>query len=667
MRKLFCLLIILFLLPLVTADVGGKDTLTLNTTITSELEINQLQSDYVMNYVKAILFFQPIADDHLEVIDYTTEPDAVKNETSFIFKWYEIDDKANFTVKSNIKTKVFHEKVSRKVDFPIKAKEISFSALDYMQQTETVDFENETIKDLANEIAAGEDDLFIVVNKMGLWVRENIDYSLSTVTETASQKASWVLENEEGVCDELTNLFIALNRAAGIPARFVSGMAYTTSPLFENEWGMHGWAEVYFPEYGWIPFDVTYGQFGWLDASHVKLKLSMDATEPSVRYEWRGRDFDVKTSPLEVKVEVEDMGNMATHKIDMVTKAVKKEVGLQSYNLLETEIENKDRYYKTVELTAAETENLKFVSGDTQTIILQPFEKTKIYWEVKVEDGLEDDYEYTFPIMIFNQRNQTSEDEFKVKKDYADYGLDDLKALQKGAYVEEKNFTSDFEMTCTSAEEYLSVDLVRVDCKLKNLGNVKLTDVEVCVRSNCKYVTLGISEEKEIFLNVKDPKIGMNDITVTAESGKTVKTSSVKFEVKDEPMAKIDMLKAPEKVKFGDQFELEIYLKKESFVAVEDITLFFKGDLKNEWLIEKLDENQKFNIKIDAENLKAGKNNITVEIKYFDDSGIVHKDKDSVMIEMAVENWRQKVKVCLNRIGLWIENFVRMNKKIQNL
>ena len=58
-------------------------------------------------------------------------------------------------------------------------------------------------------------------------------------------------------------------RSIGIPARFVTGTA--SSGTIAEGWGNHGWAEVYFPEKGWIPWDVTFGQYGWVDSSHLKL------------------------------------------------------------------------------------------------------------------------------------------------------------------------------------------------------------------------------------------------------------------------------------------------------------------------------------------------------------------------------------------------------------
>jgi transglutaminase/protease-like cytokinesis protein 3 len=76
-----------------------------------------------------------------------------------------------------------------------------------------------------------------------------------------------------GDCAEYANLFIALCRAAGIPAKFVS--CYAFNPEFEPDLGRmgHAFAIVYLPNAGWVPVDLTWplriGQFGTLDFTHI--------------------------------------------------------------------------------------------------------------------------------------------------------------------------------------------------------------------------------------------------------------------------------------------------------------------------------------------------------------------------------------------------------------
>src|SRR3989338_5822205 len=230
------------------------------------------------------------------------------------------------------------QEVRQKIDFQIQ--ELPEDIIAYTKPSETIDSNNEDIVRIASELAKGEDDLYVAVFKIADWTKNNINYNLSTLTAEVSQKASWVLENKQGVCDELTSLFIAMLRTLGIPARFVSGISYTDSPLFPEKWGPHGWAEVYFPSYGWVPFDVTYGEFGWIDPTHIKFKDSIDSDEPSTYYQWLGRNAELNTRKLDIKTSV--ISNIGQIQIPLSIEAstLKKSVKFGSYNLVEATIEN---------------------------------------------------------------------------------------------------------------------------------------------------------------------------------------------------------------------------------------------------------------------------------------------------------------------------------------
>ncbi len=63
--------------------------------------------------------------------------------------------------------------------------------------------------------------------------------------------AVWALRKRKGDCTEFADLFIALCRANGLPARYCEGYVLTNN--FDTP--AHDWAEVYSEKYGWIPFD----------------------------------------------------------------------------------------------------------------------------------------------------------------------------------------------------------------------------------------------------------------------------------------------------------------------------------------------------------------------------------------------------------------------------
>ena len=60
----------------------------------------------------------------------------------------------------------------------------------------------------------------------------------------------------EGVCRDLTVLFMAASRAAGIAARFVSG--YQKGDGSRKVRYLHAWPEVYLPGGGWRAYDPTH-------------------------------------------------------------------------------------------------------------------------------------------------------------------------------------------------------------------------------------------------------------------------------------------------------------------------------------------------------------------------------------------------------------------------
>ena len=82
------------------------------------------------------------------------------------------------------------------------------------------------------------------------WLYQNIEYSMG---ETSLQtRASDVLKNRRGVCQDFAHAMIALCRSARIPARYVSGFN-------AGEGQMHAWVETLCGE-EWIAFDPTHGR-----------------------------------------------------------------------------------------------------------------------------------------------------------------------------------------------------------------------------------------------------------------------------------------------------------------------------------------------------------------------------------------------------------------------
>ena len=115
------------------------------------------------------------------------------------------------------------------------------------------------------------------------YVVKTLTYDFSRVeTNGPRLGAVQALKNPtSAVCLEFTDLFIALARATGIPAREVDGYAYTSNtserPLSLTEDILHAWPEYYdFDKKTWVMVDPTWGNttggidyFSALDFDHI--------------------------------------------------------------------------------------------------------------------------------------------------------------------------------------------------------------------------------------------------------------------------------------------------------------------------------------------------------------------------------------------------------------
>ena len=101
-------------------------------------------------------------------------------------------------------------------------------------------------------------------------VREAVTYQPG-VTDV-SHSAAEALELGFGVCQDQAHVFVACCRAAGIPARYVSGYFYTGTT---GEVASHAWADAWLgDEAGWLSLDVTHGEEA--GAAHCRLAVGRD-------------------------------------------------------------------------------------------------------------------------------------------------------------------------------------------------------------------------------------------------------------------------------------------------------------------------------------------------------------------------------------------------------
>lgn len=146
--------------------------------------------------------------------------------------------------------------------------------------------------------------------------------------------ASTLANPTSAICMEFTDLFIALTRAAGIPAREVNGFAYTQNsrlrPLSLKQDVLHAWPEYYDREKGvWIAVDPTWGNtsgieyFDIFDFNHFAFVIKgVDSEYPSPAGSYKDEE-DLEKKDVEVKFADDGMF-VERRSISIETDLVKK-------------------------------------------------------------------------------------------------------------------------------------------------------------------------------------------------------------------------------------------------------------------------------------------------------------------------------------------------------
>jgi Transglutaminase-like superfamily len=117
------------------------------------------------------------------------------------------------------------------------------------------------VRAMAKEVIGNETNAYRAAKLLLDWVYRRVEKAYVPAVSNALE----VLKTRKGDCGEHAVLFVALARAAGIPARPVVGITYWPPG---NGFGYHAWAEIWVGR--WIAVDPTQGSMA-ADATHVQL------------------------------------------------------------------------------------------------------------------------------------------------------------------------------------------------------------------------------------------------------------------------------------------------------------------------------------------------------------------------------------------------------------
>jgi sugar lactone lactonase YvrE len=128
----------------------------------------------------------------------------------------------------------------------------------YLTDADKYRAQGEYIQGKVAEIIGEETNFYFRARKLYDFLIGRINYQMVGGWDIAPT----VIERGTGSCSEYTFSYVALCRAAGIPARYVGAMVLRGEDSSVDT-AYHRWAEIYLPQIGWIPVDVNAGDREW--------------------------------------------------------------------------------------------------------------------------------------------------------------------------------------------------------------------------------------------------------------------------------------------------------------------------------------------------------------------------------------------------------------------
>jgi len=130
------------------------------------------------------------------------------------------------------------------------------------------------VKTLADEITAG---------KIGILAKARVIYDWTVDNSFRDPKTRGcglgdvptLLGRPGGKCADISSLYVAIARSAGVPAREVLGLRLGKEDGTDITGWQHCWAEFYLPETGWVAVDPA-------DVRKAMLKQKLELSDPKV-------------------------------------------------------------------------------------------------------------------------------------------------------------------------------------------------------------------------------------------------------------------------------------------------------------------------------------------------------------------------------------------------
>ncbi len=124
----------------------------------------------------------------------------------------------------------------------------------YLESSFWLPSDDPKVKALATSIVAGKTSVLAKARAIYDWVVDNTKRD-PRVAGCGTGEVDRALAARSGKCADIGSVYVALARAAGVPAREIFGLRLGRPGELDITDGHHCWAEFYLPGTGWVPVD----------------------------------------------------------------------------------------------------------------------------------------------------------------------------------------------------------------------------------------------------------------------------------------------------------------------------------------------------------------------------------------------------------------------------
>ena len=269
----------------VKGDMGSSIRYELREQVTAGGGIQKM----VLSFVVPQSFQSPTSRQEIKEfgLAFSPEPQEKKNVADgrgnqiIVATWIKPPDVVDVRLFCNAQSETRLPALATQDPFPLTV--VRPELVDYLKPTEQVQSDNPRIRELAFQLTADVKTEFDTVQRVITWVVDHVRYA----SPPARYDAVYSLDTGKGNCQNFSHLSAAFLRALGIPVRIVNGVTFNQpfniswqrgTLTFKMGQGRHSWVEVWFPEFGWVPFDPQ-NTILFVSTRYLRIEVGVDNNE----------------------------------------------------------------------------------------------------------------------------------------------------------------------------------------------------------------------------------------------------------------------------------------------------------------------------------------------------------------------------------------------------